>query len=140
MQQIEAELRMLDQSPGALRRFGLTVGLPLLLLGLLLVRRQRTAGWPFVVIGAVVLLLACAAPRSLGRFQRVWMTVAFTMGWIITNVILTVVFYLVVTPISVLQRLFASRPLDLSFDRDASTYWEPRTPGERSPPDYEKQY
>ena len=140
MPQIKDELRALDQSPPALRRFGLTVGTAMLVLGLLFVWRHRFAGWPLTIAAFVLVLLAILAPRALQPVQKVWMALAFTMGWIMTRLILTIVFYLVVTPIGILQRIFGQSPLDLSYKTGASSYWEKREGGERTLVDYERQF
>lgn len=140
MPQINEEYRQLDRSPAALRRFGWTIGGALVLLGVLLAWRHRVAGWPMFGVGVSVLLLALLAPGALEYFHRVWMTIALVMGWIMTNVILTVVFFLVVTPIGLLQRLFAKPAVDLAFKTGAASYWESRAGEQPAPADYEKQF
>ena len=140
MRQINDEYRQLDRSPAALRRFGWTVGGVLLSLGALLIWRHRAVGWPGFVIGAGILLTAFLAPRALKYFHRIWMTVALAMGWIMTNVILTLVFFLVVTPIGLLQRLFAKPAVNLAFKAGASSYWERRPGGQPTPAEYERQF
>jgi hypothetical protein len=48
---------------------------------------------------------------------------------------LAIAYYVVITPAALLKRLFGGRPLPLSPDPDASTYWvsrdEPAQPKER---------
>jgi hypothetical protein len=140
MPRIRDELRALDTSARALRRFGMTVGTALLLLGVLFLCRHRLAGWPLAILGVVLLLVAVIAPTRLTAVHRVWMTLAIAMGWVMTNVILTIVFFLVLTPLGLLQRLFAKPSLDLAFKAGESSYWATRSAEGRSLADYEKQY
>lgn len=140
MPPISDEYRKLDRSAPALRRFGFIVGLPLLLIGGFLVWRARGAGWLIAGIGSLILLLALLAPAKLEVVHRVWMTAALAMGWVMTRVILTVVFFLVVVPIGLVQRLFRKRALDLAFRTGASSYWETRASDQPSPADYERQF
>jgi len=56
---------------------------------------------------------------------KAWMKVAHAISWVMTRVILTIVFYLVVTPIGLIGRVFSKEFLDRSFDRDKETYWIP---------------
>ena len=140
MTNLNADYRNLDCSARALRRFGFTVGIALLGLGTLLVWRQRGAGWPFVAVSVIILLVALVQPARLRLFHRGWMTAALAMGWMMTRVILTVVFILVVTPIGLLQRLSRKRALDLAFRTGAESYWEARSAGRQSADDYEKQF
>jgi hypothetical protein len=51
---------------------------------------------------------------------------AFPIGFVVSHVILAVVFYLVVTPIGLIMRLAGRDPMHRAFVRDAKTYWVPR--------------
>lgn len=139
MSWINDEYQKLDRSPRALRRFGFTVGFVFLLLGCVLLWRHRSAGWPLVSIGAVLVLAAGLAPLALKWVHGPWMIAALALGWVVTRILLTIVFFLVVTPIGLLQRLFGKRAIEVAFEADAASYWEPRTARPRTD-DYEKQY
>lgn len=139
MSWINEEYQKLDRSPRSLRRFGLTVGFVFLLLGCVLLWRHRGAAWPLVSIGAVLVLAAGLAPLALKWVHGPWMIAALALGWIVTRILLTIVFFLVVTPIGLLQRLFGKRAIEVAFEADAASYWEPRTARPRTD-DYEKQY
>ncbi|HMJ04952.1 MAG TPA: SxtJ family membrane protein [Chthoniobacterales bacterium] len=136
---INQEYEELDRTPGALRRFGRTVGAAFFLLGALLVWRSHAAGWPISGFGLVILLGAWRAPGTLRYFHRVWMTFALFLGWIMTGLILTVVFFTVVAPLGLLQKLLGKSALDLNFPSDQRTYWQPRD-GQPTPSDYERQF
>jgi carbamoyltransferase len=131
--------RNIDHSPRTLRRFGITVGIALLVLAYVLLLRHRTAAG---VIGtAAVALIAAAAlkPTLLKLLHRVWMTASRAIGFVMTAVILTIVFYVVLTPIGLLQRLLGRRPLDLAFVSGESTYWQVRS-DKFETANYEKQF
>ncbi|HEU4886793.1 MAG TPA: SxtJ family membrane protein [Thermoanaerobaculia bacterium] len=84
-----------------------------------------------VSIAAVLSLLSAVAPRSLHPVYRGWMRVGEVLGWINTRIILTLVFFLVVTPIGLLMRLFGRSPI-ATVKRDS--YWtdvEPHSYGDR---------
>ena len=69
---------------------------------------------------------------------RPWMQLARFLGTISSAVLLTLLFFLVVTPIGLLQRLFGKRPLDLRFKTNDASYWQKRTAP--TPAHYEKQF
>jgi hypothetical protein len=140
MSWINEEYQKLDRSRPALRRFGFTVGLAMLLLGsVLLWRHNHGAGWPLTSIGSLLVIAAGFAPEWLAFVHRPWMILSLALGWVVTRVLLTIVFFLVVTPIGLLQRLFGKRAIEVAFKTDAASYWQLRT--ERSTPaDYEKQF
>ena len=139
MSWINDEYQKLDRSPRALRRFGVTVGLVLLALGGIMLWRHRAAGWPFLSIGTLLFLMAAFIPVALRYVHQAWMTFAFALGWVMTRVILTIVFCLIVTPIGLLQRLCGKRPLEFRFKSGETTYWQLRT-ARPATEDYEKQF
>ncbi len=134
---INAEYRKLDRSPSALRKFGFTIGGVLLLITLLLVFRGRATAPTWGTIALAFLLLASVAPTWLGPFHRVWLSFSIVLGAIMTPVILTIFFFLVVTPVGLLQRLFGKRSVELRFRTVEESYWRERPIRET---DYEKQF
>ncbi|HEU4520482.1 MAG TPA: SxtJ family membrane protein [Thermoanaerobaculia bacterium] len=66
--------------------------------------------WLYVVSG-VFLLLAIVTPRALAPLYRPWMRLAEALGWFNTRVLLALIFYLVVTPIGLVMRLFGRSPV-----------------------------
>jgi hypothetical protein len=74
-------------------------------------------------------------PVALRPVYEAWMKTAHFIGRFITAAMLTVIYYGVITPSGLLKRLFGGRPLPLSPDPEATTYWvtrpEPAQPKER---------
>ncbi len=62
-------------------------------------------------------------PRILSPVEKYWMLFAGVLGFIMTNVLLTLVFFLGVLPTGLLMRLFGKDPLRKGFDKDKKTYW-----------------
>ena len=139
MSWINDEYQKLDRSPRALRRFGFTVGSVILFLGCFFLWRQRGAGWPLISIGTVLVLAAGLVPSILKWVYGPWMIGALALGWVVTRILLTLVFFLVVTPVGLLQRLFGKRVIEVDFRTDAASYWQART-ASPAPEDYEKQF
>lgn len=139
MSWINDEYRKLDRSPRALRRFGITVGAVLLALGTLLFLRQRNAGPVLFSFGALLLLAASISPALLRYVHAPWMIFAQLLGRIVTAVILTLFFFLIVTPIGLIQRLCGKRALEFGFRSSGTSYWQTRA-GPGVPADYEKQF
>jgi uncharacterized membrane protein len=142
MNWFKEELARIDRSPKALRRFGFILGGLLILLGLVLLARHRAESLSALssqVFGAILVIAAVLAPNALKHLHAVWMGLALLIGWVMTRVILTLVFFLIVTPIGLLQRLVGQRSVDLHFRTGASSYWQPR---EKSfaPADYRNQF
>jgi len=113
----------------ALRKFGLVVGGVFAALALLLALRHRFhfSFVAFTSAATLLLGLGLAAPARLDPIERVWMKFGSVMGWINTRVLLTTVFFVVLTPVSLILRLVGRDPLKRRFDRSAATYWEGRS-------------
>ena len=140
MHWIKEDYQQLDRSSRALRRFGLTIGSAALLLGLVLFwRHHRSAGLLFASLGAILLVIAGVAPILLKWIHGPWMILSLALGWIMTRILLTTAFFLIVTPIGLLQRLFGKRPLEVCFRTGVTSYWQART-AQPLPADYEKQF
>jgi hypothetical protein len=71
-----------------------------------------------VVTALYYLIPAFRMPLYLG-----WMYASYPIGWVISHTILAITFYLVVTPIGLLVRLFVGDPMRRKFDRTAESYW-----------------
>ena len=112
-----------------LRKFGLVMAAPLTLIGGVLLWRGRTAGMILLGLAGLFLLLAGVAPRALAPVERYWMAFAERLGAVMTRVILTLTFYLVITPIGLLLRVMGKDLLHLRDDRDRESFWEPAEPG-----------
>ena len=68
-----------------------------------------------------------------------WMVFAAILGWIMTRVILSLVFYLIITPIGLLTKLLGEDFLALKRG-DSDSYWNYRDSAEELNQDYEKQF
>ena len=78
---------------------------------------------------AAVGLVGCVQPGFLRPVYILWMALAMPIGWTISHLLLLAVYYLVLTPIGLLMRLFKYDPMNRQFDRTAKSYWEPHDPG-----------
>ena len=119
-----------DQAPAsrrALRQFGFLVGGGFAVLGLLPWVLRRGEPRPILLgLAAVLGLAALAWPEGLRWPHRGWMAVGHVLGWINTRILLGAVFFLVVTPIGWVARLFGRDPMRRRFDRDAPSYRQDR--------------
>lgn len=131
LQTVRDEVRALDESPRALRSFGLVVGGVLLAVGVLLWWRRGGGAWSWGLSGVGGLLVALGAvlPIVLKPVRTGWMAVAFTLGFVMTKVLLTLTFFLAVTPTALALRLVGKDLLHRRPDPDAVSYWLPRDDG-----------
>lgn len=81
------------------------------------------AGAPFPLLYGMV--PALRVPMYLG-----WMRLFFPLGWLVSHLVLAVLFYLVVTPVAVIVRLFRHDPLHRRWDPSVRSYWTEHRTGE----------
>jgi hypothetical protein len=138
---IAEEVRAVKGDPSQLRKFGLTMGIALAAFGGLFLWRgeQGVAPWLFL-IAAAFLILAALLPKALRPVQKVWMTLAIVLGWFMTRLLLTIIFFIGITPIALIAKLVRKRFLDLGFEPDRESYWEKREPHDRGMERYESQF
>ena len=65
-------------------------------------------------------------PNQLRPVFVSWLKVAHYIGKTITVLVLTLAYYLVITPSGLIKRLFGGTPLPAKPDRNALTYWVTR--------------
>ncbi len=114
-------------SPADLRRFGVTVAIPLVLLAALGVWRGHTI-LPALLGGLAAALggLALLAPGLLSPIHTLWMGGVHALAWVNTRVLLGLVYFLIMTTTGVVMRLMGRDPLDRRL-RDRPSYWVDRT-------------
>ena len=129
-----------------LRLFGTCTGLFCALLGVWVFFRYSLFGFGLnphtaqivgVVIwavGAVSFLLAIVLTRVLWPLYVVLNGLAFPIGWVVSHVVLFVIFYFLFAPIGLVFRLIGRDVLHRKFDPQAESYWvqhEPHPPAKR---------
>ncbi len=137
---ISEEIKNIKESNKDLQKFGVTVGAVLIVIAGIMFWKGNQNFLYFGIAGLLLLLTGLVFPAILKPFNKAWMTLAILMGWVMTRVILTVLYYLVLTPIRIIAMLFKKNFLDLNIDKSAKSYWEIRKKSELKPSDYERQF
>jgi hypothetical protein len=122
------------------RKFAITVGVVLALFGVVFFWKEKNAFRYFWAISAFLLLTGIAVPIILKPLYYLWMGLATILGWIVSRIILSILFYIIFTPIGVIGRLFGKRFLDLNWPKSVSSYWNYRDGKPKSSDRYEKQF
>ncbi len=94
---------------------------------------NRRLGWDTAAIGLmgvslVATIAGLVSPQLLRPLFVLWMVAAFPVGWVMSHLMLAVVYYGVVTPIGCALRLRGRDALQLKPRPEATTYWSARPP------------
>lgn len=79
--------------------------------------------WWLLGAGAGVLALALVRPDWLAPANRLWFQCALVLVTVTNLILLALVFFLIVTPMGLLMRVFRHDPLRLKRDAADDSYW-----------------
>lgn len=135
------EIKNIKSTVKELREFGYVVGGVLLGVSLISAWKHGWSWNPYLIVpGAALVALGLLWPSVLKPLQKVWMGIALVMGWVMSRVILTLMFLLIVTPLALFLRARGKRFLERRPDPAASTYWKARGTDSFDPRRCERQY
>jgi hypothetical protein len=123
------------------RNFGLLVGLVFSALGGWWLIRGKFQSLASVVlgVGAVLVILGVSFPRALVIPNRLWMKLAEALSFVMTRVILALVFFLVAMPIGLMRKMVGGDPLNRRA-APTESYWRPYLERQTDRRHYEKMY
>ena len=125
IKEIFQEIKTMDTSKKAIRKFGLVIVIGLGVIGILIsmkIHNINVSQWLWG-IGFLFFILSFVLPSVLRPVYRLWMLLAYFIGGIVSRVILTVLFYVVLTPTGLVLRLFGKDVLDKKFEKNRESYW-----------------
>jgi len=108
-----------------LRNFGLLMGAVFLVLAAIDWEIGGSVHNMVAILGVGFLILGYNAPLFLSLFYTLWMKLAGVLQVIMTAIILTFVFYIILTPLALAARLSGKKFLDIGPEEAAPTYWKP---------------
>jgi ABC-type uncharacterized transport system permease subunit len=88
----------------------------------------QTAAKALWITAGVVTVLYYAIPPMRRPLYLAWMYAAFPIGWVMSHLVLGIVFYLVFTPIGLILRLAGKDPMSRKTRRDQDSYWVEHDP------------
>lgn len=114
-----------EPTPFELRIFGLLFALFCGLVGAL-VRWQAAAPTAALVVwsfGLACMLVYYAVPPLRRVAFRAWIRVTYPLGWLVSHLVLALVYFGIFTPIGLAMRLFGRDALHRKLERGARSYW-----------------
>lgn len=93
-------------------------GLALVLI-LLIIEYIKRPNW-LTVAAMTVLVLVMTWPSLFKPLARIWFGFSHILGGVVSKVLLTLVFFIVVTPIGLIRKVFGADPMKLSIWKKSS--------------------
>ena len=134
------EIKNIKSTKKDLRKFGITIGTALIVLTVVLYFLDKSYYLYFGAAGLLLIIAGFLFPVILKPLNIIWMGFAIILGWFSSRIILTIVFYFVLTPISFIAKISGKKFLDLKYKTNESSYWIKREIIKPDRSSYEKQY
>ncbi|KPK98787.1 MAG: hypothetical protein AMJ95_02250 [Omnitrophica WOR_2 bacterium SM23_72] len=122
-----------------MRKFCIQMFIGLAVIGTILLLRHRGLYLLFYSLGALFLLGTLVSP--LAKFLYfIWMKLAFSIEWVVTRLIMCLIFYLMFTPLGLVMRWFGKDFLDRRIEKEKKSYWQEKPKVSFNPTNYERQF
>ncbi|HNW59493.1 MAG TPA: SxtJ family membrane protein [bacterium] len=137
---IRSGLQQLPRDSRSLQQFAAVLSSALLLIGAFFFFVQRDAGTTLGIVALLLLLLATALfrPLLLRPLHLAWMALAFALGGLVSRLLLTLLFYVVLTPVGLVLRLFGKDFMQRRAQKKGASYWIRRPQNEKNKEQYQR--
>ena len=113
---------------GSDRSFGIVFAVVFALIALFPLLHGGSIRLWALAIAAVFAALAFLWPKLLAPLNRLWFRFGLLLHKIVNPVVLGLMFFIIITPVALITRLFGGKLLSLGYDKEAASYWQRRTP------------
>ncbi len=111
------------KSQSSNRSFGLLFFIVFLILGLWPIKNGDNINIYFTTVSVFFLILGLINSKLLSPLNKSWIKLGEILGIIIAPVVMALVYFIILTPISLIVRLFGKDLLGLKFLKNQETYW-----------------
>lgn len=88
----------------------------------LLIVSWKYQDWRFVLAASVVMLLGLIMPIVFYPLAKIWFGLGLLLGFFTTKILLTIIFFIIVTPVGLIRKWMGRDTLSLkNFKKDDST-------------------
>ena len=105
------------------KSFGLLFFVVFLLIGLYPVYKGNNPNIYFLLISLPFLVLGILNSKILTPLNKAWIKLGEVLGMIIAPIIMALVYFVVLTPISLIVRILGKDLLKIKFNKKLASYW-----------------
>jgi hypothetical protein len=105
------------------RSFGILFFVVFLILGLWPLIKGNLVNIYLVFLAAIFLILGLLNSKLLTPLNKGWIKFGEILGLFIAPIIMALVYFIILTPISLIVRVFGKDLLGLKFNKKIDTYW-----------------
>jgi hypothetical protein len=105
------------------RSFGILFFLVFLGFGLWPLTKEMSPNIYLIIISLIFLILGLLNSKLLSPLNNLWIKFGEILGKVIAPIVMAVVYFLILTPISLLVRLFGKDLIEMKFNNNVKSYW-----------------
>ena len=105
------------------RSFGILFFLVFLGFGLWPLTNEMSPNIYLIIISVIFLILGLVNSKILSPLNMGWIKFGEILGKIIAPIVMAIVYFLILTPISLLVRLFGKDLIEMKFNNNVKSYW-----------------
>ncbi len=107
------------------RSFGLLFFIVFFIIGLWPLKNDLELNYIFIGISIIFLILGLMNSKILTPLNKIWVKFGELLGRIIAPIVMAIIYFFILTPISLILRIFGKDLLNLKFSKEKS-YWTKR--------------
>ena len=111
------------KSQSSNRSFGLLFFVVFLIIGLWPIKNGESLNIYFLTASVIFLLLGLINSKLLSPLNKLWIKFGEILGIIIAPLVMALVYFVILTPVSLIVRIFGKDLLGLKFLKEKETYW-----------------
>ena len=111
------------KSQSSNKSFGLLFFVVFLIIGLWPLKNGESLNFYFITVSVVFLILGLLNSKLLSPLNKSWIKLGEILGIIIAPIVMALVYFVILTPISIIVRVFGKDLLGLKFFKEKDTYW-----------------
>ena len=111
------------KSQSSNRSFGLLFFAVFLILGLWPLKNGENLNVYLITASVIFLLLGLLNSKFLSPLNKSWIKLGEILGIIIAPIVMALVYFVILTPVSLIVRIFGKDLLGLKFLKEKETYW-----------------
>tara|TARA_X000001036_G_C20645442_1_gene792812 strand:+ start:115 stop:528 length:414 start_codon:yes stop_codon:yes gene_type:complete len=135
-----SEIKNIKSEKKDLKNFGITIGLILFLISGILFYYDNKLFLNFFYVFIFFISLGLILPKFLKPIYLIWMTFAVILSWFMSRLILSLLFYFVISPIKLIAKVFGKNFLEISISSHVNSYWNHRVSEIEKNQDFTKQF
>ena len=111
------------KSQSSNRSFGLVFFIVFLIVGLWPLKNNENLNYYFILISCLFLILGLTNSRLLSPLNKIWIKFGEVLGSIIAPAIMGIVYFIFLTPLSLIVKIFGKDLLNIKLNKKINSYW-----------------